>query len=68
MMRRTGSPVVVAGFEPLDILAAIVKLTELVLEKRPEVFNAYPRCVTAEGSCGAARLTPSTSSIATTAA
>jgi hydrogenase expression/formation protein HypD len=48
--RRTGSPVVVAGFEPLDILAAIVKLTDLIREGRPEVFNAYPRCVTAEGN------------------
>jgi hydrogenase expression/formation protein HypD len=48
--RKTGTPVVVAGFEPLDILAAIVKLTELVREKRPEVFNAYPRCVTREGN------------------
>ena len=32
---RTGKPVVVAGFEPLDILAAIVKLTELMREERP---------------------------------
>ncbi len=52
---RTGSPVVVAGFEPLDILAAIVKVTELVKEKRPEVFNAYPRCVTKEGNLPAQR-------------
>ena len=52
---RTRSPVVVAGFEPLDILAAIVKLTELVREKRPEVFNAYPRCVTKEGNLPAQR-------------
>jgi hydrogenase expression/formation protein HypD len=52
---RTGSPVVVAGFEPLDILAAIVKLTELVKERRPEVFNAYPRCVTREGNLPAQR-------------
>ena len=52
---RTGSPVVVAGFEPLDILAAILKLAELVKEKRPEVFNAYPRCVTKEGNLPAQR-------------
>jgi hydrogenase expression/formation protein HypD len=52
---RTRSPVVVAGFEPLDILAAIVKLTELVRERRPEVFNAYPRCVTKEGNLPAQR-------------
>ena len=52
---RTGSPVVVAGFEPLDILAAIAKLTELMREGRPEVFNAYPRCVTREGNLPAQR-------------
>jgi hydrogenase expression/formation protein HypD len=47
---RTGTPVVVAGFEPLDILAAVVKLTEMMKEGRPEVFNAYPRCVSREGN------------------
>jgi hydrogenase expression/formation protein HypD len=48
--RKTRTPVVVAGFEPLDILAAILKLTDLIREKKAEVFNAYPRCVTREGN------------------
>jgi hydrogenase expression/formation protein HypD len=52
---RTGAPVVVAGFEPLDVLAAIAKVTELVRERRAEVFNAYPRCVTREGNLPAQR-------------
>ena len=52
---RTGSPVVVAGFEPLDILAALVKVTELMKEGRAEVANAYPRCVTKEGNLPAQR-------------
>ena len=52
---RTESPVVVAGFEPLDILAALVKLTELMKEGRAEVANAYPRCVTKEGNLPAQR-------------
>jgi hydrogenase expression/formation protein HypD len=43
-------PVVVAGFEPLDILAALVKLVELVRDQKPEVVNMFPRCVTREGS------------------
>ena len=47
---RTGAPVVVAGFEPLDVLAALVRLVELVKEKRPAVENMYPRCVTAKGN------------------
>ncbi len=45
-----GIPVVVAGFEPLDILAGLVKLVELVADGRPEVVNMYPRCVTREGN------------------
>jgi hydrogenase expression/formation protein HypD len=48
--RKTGAPVAVAGFEPLDILAALLKLTELVRDRRPEVANVYPRCVTREGN------------------
>jgi hydrogenase expression/formation protein HypD len=45
-----GRPVVVAGFEPLDILAGLVKLVELVRDGRAEVANMYPRCVTKEGN------------------
>jgi hydrogenase expression/formation protein HypD len=43
-------PVVVAGFEPLDILAGLVKLVELIHEGRAAVENMYPRCVTKEGN------------------
>jgi hydrogenase expression/formation protein HypD len=43
-------PVVVAGFEPLDILAGLVRLVELVRDGTPAVANAYPRCVTREGN------------------
>jgi hydrogenase expression/formation protein HypD len=43
-------PVVVAGFEPLDVLAALVKLVELVRQKRAEVVNMYPRVVTRDGN------------------
>jgi hydrogenase expression/formation protein HypD len=41
---------VVAGFEPLDVLAALVKLVELVRHGRREVVNMYPRVVTREGN------------------
>jgi hydrogenase expression/formation protein HypD len=47
---RHRMPVVVAGFEPLDILAGLAKLLELLLEGRAEVANMYPRCVTKEGN------------------
>ena len=47
---RTGKPVVVAGFEPLDILAAVLKLVEMIGAGEHGVFNAYPRCVTPGGN------------------
>jgi hydrogenase expression/formation protein HypD len=43
-------PVVVAGFEPLDILAGLVKLVELVRDGTPRVVNMFPRCVTPQGN------------------
>jgi hydrogenase expression/formation protein HypD len=43
-------PVVVAGFEPLDILAGLARLVELIAEGAARVDNAYPRCVTREGN------------------
>jgi hydrogenase expression/formation protein HypD len=43
-------PVVVAGFEPLDILAGLVKLAELIREGTPAVANMFPRCVTKTGN------------------
>lgn len=48
--RRHRLPVVVAGFEPLDVLAALVQLLELILDRQMRVANAYPRCVTREGN------------------
>ncbi len=50
LAERHRLPVVVAGFEPLDILAALVKLLELVRDGTPRVANMYPRCVTKEGN------------------
>jgi hydrogenase expression/formation protein HypD len=44
------SPVVVAGFEPLDILAGLVRLVELVRDRESAVVNMFPRCVTREGN------------------
>jgi hydrogenase expression/formation protein HypD len=49
-VERHRLPVVVAGFEPLDILAGLVRLLELVRDGEPRVENAYPRCVTREGN------------------
>lgn len=52
---RHGLPVVVAGFEPLDILAALVKLLELIRAGQPSVVNMFPRCVTRDGNGNAQR-------------
>lgn len=49
-VERHKIPVVVAGFEPLDILAGLVKLVELVRDGAPKVVNMFPRCVTAQGN------------------
>lgn len=50
---RQRVPVVVAGFEPLDILAALVRLVELVRDRQPAVVNMFPRCVTRDGNANA---------------
>ena len=49
-VERHRIPVVVAGFEPLDILAGLVKLVELVRDGTPRVVNMYPRCVSPQGN------------------
>jgi hydrogenase expression/formation protein HypD len=52
-VERHGVPVVVAGFEPLDVLAGLLQLVELVRDGERKVLNAYPRCVTREGNLAA---------------
>ncbi|RXH38140.1 hydrogenase formation protein HupD [Bradyrhizobium nanningense] len=43
-------PIVVAGFEPLDVLQAILMLVRQVNQYRHEVENQYSRAVTREGN------------------
>jgi hydrogenase expression/formation protein HypD len=43
-------PVVVAGFEPLDVMQALLMLITQVNEGRHEVENQYARAVTREGN------------------
>lgn len=49
-VERHHTPVVIAGFEPLDILAGLVRLVELVRDGDRRVVNMFPRCVTQEGN------------------
>jgi hydrogenase expression/formation protein HypD len=50
MVEEHDLPIVVGGFEPLDILAGITKLVEMIGDGEAAVENAYPRCVTEEGN------------------
>ena len=51
-----GKPMVVAGFEPLDILASVHMLLEQIREGRCEVENQYTRVVRPEGNTQALKL------------
>jgi hydrogenase expression/formation protein HypD len=46
-------PVVIAGFEPLDVAHAILMLVRQINEGRSEVENEYIRAVTADGNARA---------------
>ncbi len=48
--RDYGKPIVVAGFEPLDILQAIWMLLRQLTEGRCQVENQYGRAVTEQGN------------------
>jgi hydrogenase expression/formation protein HypD len=50
-----GKPVVVAGFEPLDLLQSILMLVHQLTEGRCEVENQYTRSVPWEGNLQALR-------------
>ena len=52
-----GKPVVIAGFEPLDVMQAILMLIRQVNEGRSDVENQYIRAVTTPGNLAAQRLT-----------
>jgi hydrogenase expression/formation protein HypD len=48
--REFGRPIVVAGFEPLDVMQAALMLLRQVNSGRREVENQYGRAVTLEGN------------------
>jgi hydrogenase expression/formation protein HypD len=50
LVEEYGVPCVVAGFEPNDVLAGLVRLLGLVASGRASVENAYPRAVDEEGN------------------
>lgn len=50
LVRRFGVPIVVTGFEPLDVLDGIRRCILQLEAGKAEVENAYPRAVRAEGN------------------
>jgi hydrogenase expression/formation protein HypD len=51
-----GLPCVIGGFEPVDIMQALVQLAELAACREAKVVNAYPRAVAEDGNPSAWRL------------
>jgi hydrogenase expression/formation protein HypD len=50
LAKRHGVPIVVTGFEPVDIMQGILMCTRQLEEGRAEVENAYTRSVPREGN------------------
>lgn len=50
LVREHRIPGVVCGFEPVDILAGVERLVELIVAGTPRIENAYPRGVAHEGN------------------
>jgi hydrogenase expression/formation protein HypD len=56
LAERFGLPIVVSGFEPLDLLAATLAAVGLIEAGRAEVVNGYRRAVTWDGNAAAQAL------------
>jgi len=54
--REHGAPIIITGFEPVDILEGILRCVQQLEAGRAEVENAYSRAVKAEGNVHARRL------------
>jgi len=50
LVERFGVPIVVTGFEPLDVLEGIRRAIDQLEDGRAELDNAYPRAVSATGN------------------
>ncbi len=48
--RDYGKPIVVAGFEPLDLLQSVLMVLEQIRDGRAEVQNQYARVVPDDGN------------------
>ena len=50
LVEQFNTPMVITGFEPLDIVQGILETVRLLEAGKAEVFNAYQRLVTFEGN------------------
>jgi hydrogenase expression/formation protein HypD len=50
LVERFGVPIVVTGFEPLDLLEGVRQVVALLESGTPQLRNAYPRAVTSAGN------------------
>ncbi|MDX1764592.1 MAG: hydrogenase formation protein HypD, partial [bacterium] len=50
MAQRYGAPIVVSGFEPVDILESVLMITRQIAQGRSEAENQYTRAVTESGN------------------
>jgi len=48
--REYGKPLVVSGFEPLDVLQSVYMIVKQIVEGRAEIENQYGRVVSREGN------------------
>jgi hydrogenase expression/formation protein HypD len=56
LVQEFKTPVVVTGFEPIDLVAGLAQCVELLESGRAELHNAYARCARADGNLAAQRL------------
>lgn len=56
LVRDRGVPIVVTGFEPVDLLAGLMTCVELLEEGRPALSNAYDRSALPDGNLQARKL------------
>jgi hydrogenase expression/formation protein HypD len=50
LVEQFGVPIVVTGFEPLDLLEGVRQVVDLLEDGKAELRNAYPRAVTEAGN------------------
>jgi hydrogenase expression/formation protein HypD len=56
LVEKFNTPMVVTGFEPLDIVQGILETVRLLEAGKVEVFNAYQRAVTLDGNVPAQKM------------